>query len=200
MTEEAKDALQWSTYFPERATACFRILLSDFQIYGNYAIAWIQKHSEQYANKTKVKHPAIIPLAFFNKVKERAEQAGRTQPFPNHQSLFKLTITAFCRQEFNEKLVSNRGRKYFEEMADKAHMTPAISAFLMGDDTKLAQSGHLARIYNTALKPKQLNAIVEEYAKVEPYLNLKYRGNPPPKPLTRDEIKAEIARLTSFLN
>jgi hypothetical protein len=178
LDEEVQDLIQWGVYYPERSSACWKIRFSEFQITGDYAVAWVKAHSDDYQNKTKVKHPAIIPLAFFTKVKGRAEVAGREQPFPNFKSIFKWKVTAFTRQEFKEKFVSNRGRKFFEEMADKAHISPAIAAFLMGDRTKMNQSGHLALIYNTALRQKGIQNIISEYQKVEPYLNLRNRGQP----------------------
>ena len=199
MDEETQDLIQWGVYYPERSSACWRIKFSEFQIMGNYAVAWTAAFSDHYRNKSKVKHPAIIPLSFFNKVRKHAEAAGRDQPFPNHKSRFKNTITPFARKEFNEKLVSNRGRKYFEEMADRSHVSPAISAFLMGDKTKMNQSGHLALIYNTALRQKGLQNIVTEYQKVEPYLNLRNKGRPDSKSAEVEGLKQRIRELEGAL-
>ena len=199
MDEETQDLMQWGVYYPERSSACWRITFSEFQTVGDYAVAWTAPFSEHYRNKSKVKHPAIIPLQFFNKVKARAKAAGRTQPFPNSKSKFKYTITPFARKEFDEKLVSNRGRKHFEEMADRAHVSPAISAFLMGDKTKLNQSGHLALIYNTALRQKGLQNIIAEYQKVEPYLDLRNRGNPDVNSTEVQELRQRIRELEEAL-
>ena len=199
MDEETQDLLQWGVYYPERSSACWRITFSEFQVVGNYAVAWTAAFSEYYRNKTKVKHPAIIPLQFYNRVKTRAEAAGRNQPFPNHKSRFKNTIAFFARKEFREKLVSNRGRKYFEEMADRAHVSPAISAFLMGDKTKMNQSGHLALIYNTALRQKGLQNIITEYQKVEPYLDLTNRGTPDLGSAEVQELRRRIRELEEAL-
>ena len=199
MDTETQDLIQWGVYYPERSSACWRIRFSEFQTVGNYAVAWVAAFSDCYRNKSKVKHPAIIPLAFFNKVKARAEAAGRDQPFPNHKSKFKYTITPFARHEFKEKLVSNRGRKFFEEMADRAHVSPAISAFLMGDKTKMNQSGHLALIYNTALRQKGLQNIITEYQKVEPYLDLRNKGKPGTKSGEIEELRRRIRELEEAL-
>jgi hypothetical protein len=199
MDEETQDLIQWGVYYPERSSACWRITFSEFQTVGNYAVAWTAAFSDHYRNKSKVKHPAIIPLAFFNKVKDRAQAAGRDQPFPNSRSRFKNTISPFTKKEFNEKLVSNRGRKFFEEMADKAHVSPAISAFLMGDKTKMNQSGHLALIYNTALRQKGLQSIITEFQKVEPYLDLRNRGAPDAGSAEVQELRQRIRELEEAL-
>jgi hypothetical protein len=198
MDEEAQDLIQWGVYYPERPTACWKIRFSEFQTLGSYAVAWVKTHSDDYYNKSKVKHPAIIPLVFFNKVKARAEAAGRDQPFPNHKSLFKLRITAFTRREFKEKFVSNRGRKFFEEMADRARISPAIAAFLMGDKTKMNQSGHLALIYNTALRQKGVQNIISEYQKVEPFLDIRNKGRPDASSEV-DELRQRIRELEEAL-
>jgi len=199
MDEETQDLIQWGVYYPERSSACWNIPFSEFQTIGNHAVAWVAAHSEHYRNKSKVKHPAIIPLAFFNKVKSKALAAGRDQPFPNYSSAFKCKVTLFARREFREKLVSNRGRKILEEMADRARMSPAISAFLMGDKTKMNQSGHLALIYNTALRQKGIQNIVSEYQKVETFLDLRNRGQPTVPPNEVEELKRRILELEEAL-
>ena len=199
MDKETQDMVQWGVYYPERSSACWNIKFSEFQTVGNYAVAWVAAFSESYRNKSKVKHPAIIPLPFFIKVRTRAEAAGRDQPFPNHRSRFKNTVTPFARREFKEKLVSNRGRKFFEEMSDRAHISPAISAFLMGDKTKMNQSGHLALIYNTALRQKGLQNIITEYQKVEPYLDLRNRGTPDMKSAEVEELRRRVRELEEAL-
>ncbi len=199
MTEKIQDMIQWGVYYPERSSACWRIRFSEFQTVGDYAVAWVAPFSDAYRNKSKVRHPAIIPLAFFEKVRLRAEMSGRGQPFPNHKSKFKYTVTPFARREFREKLVSNRGRKYFEEMADRAHVSPAISAFLVGDKTKMNQSGHLALIYNTALRQKGLQNVITEYKKVEPYLDLRNRGRPETKSTEVEELQQRIRELEAAL-
>lgn len=199
MDKETQDLVQWGVYYPERSSACWKIRFSEFQTVGDYAVAWVSAFSDHYRNKSKVKHPAIIPLAFFTRVRGRAEAAGRDQPFPNHKSKFKYTITPFARREFKEKLVSNRGRKFFEEMADRAHVSPAISAFLMGDKTKMNQSGHLALIYNTALRQKGLQNIITEYQKVEPYLDLRNGGRPDTKSAEVEKLRQRIRELEEAL-
>ena len=199
MDEETQDLIQWGVYYPERSSACWNIRFSEFQTVGNYAVAWVAAFSESYRNKSKVKHPAVIPLSFFSQVKSNAEAAGRDRPFPTHRSRFKYTVTSLARMEFNEKLVSNRGRKFFEEMADRAHVSPAISAFLMGDKTKRNQSGHLALIYNTALRQKGLQNIITEYQKVEPYLDLRNRGRPDTKSVEVEELRQRIRELEEAL-
>ena len=114
---------------------------------------------------------------------------------PYHRSKFKNAITPFARRKFGEKLVSNRGRKYFEEMADRAHASPAISAFLMGDKTKMNQSGHLALIYNTALRQKRQQNNKEEYQKVQPYQHLRYKGRPDTESAKVEELRQRIREL-----
>ena len=84
-------------------------------------------------------------------------------------------------------------------MADKAHVSPAISALLMGDKTKMNQSGHPALIYNTALKQKGLQNIITEYQKVEPYLDLRNRGRPDTKSAEVEELRQRIRELEEAL-
>ena len=199
MNEETQDLIQWGVYHPERPSACGKIRFFEFQTIGNYAVAWLAAHSECYRNKSKVKHPAIVPLAFFNEVKAKAQATGRDQPFPNYASIFKYRIIPLARQEFKEKLVSNRGPKIFEEMADKARMSPAISAFLMGDKTKMNQSGHLALIYNTVLRQKGIQNIISEYQKVEPHLDLRNEGRPNVNSTEVEELREKIRQLEEAL-
>jgi len=194
-SEEIKDMLQWGVYYPQRATAQNKILLADFKRFGNYGVAWVKPHSEDYENKTKTEHLAVIPWDFFAKVKARAAEAGRTVPFPNYRSLYKYHLTPSARQQFGEKLVSNRTRKLFESLWNQAHARPDIGAFLMGDNTKLAQTGHLPNIYNGDLDERELTLLIEEFQKADPYLNLENKGSPALSQLQINEYEKRIREL-----
>ena len=84
-------------------------------------------------------------------------------------------------------------------MADRAHVSPAISAFLMGDKTKMNQSGHLALIYNTPLRWKGLQNIITEYQKIEPYLDLRNQERPDAKSVELEELRHRIRELEEAL-
>ncbi|MDG6923376.1 MAG: hypothetical protein JRN67_08810, partial [Nitrososphaerota archaeon] len=73
-------------------------------------------------------------------------------PFPNHESLWKK-LTAFAKQEYKVRLVSNYLRKRYVDIAESTTMPKAQAAFLMGDKTKIAQEGiHLDLIYGRGLR------------------------------------------------
>ncbi len=84
-------------------------------------------------------------------------------------------------------------------MAGRAHVSPAISAFLMGDETKMNPSGHLALIYNTALRQMGLQNVIAEYQKVEPYLDLRNQGRPDTKSVEVEELRQCIRELEEAL-
>lgn len=197
LTEEQKDMVQWGTYYPERATATYKIPFSDFTKSEKYAIAWVQPHHKDYSNKSKVRHPAILPFAFFEKVEARAKAAGRTCPFPNYRAEWKK-ITKFAKDEYKVRLVANHTRKVFEKLAGRARLNPAAAAFLMGDKTKLNQTGHLPLIYNPDLR--ELDEIIQlcERSNLFQYLDLKNKG----EPITDNEItilKARVRELEASL-
>jgi hypothetical protein len=197
VTPEQHDIIQWGTYFPERATATYRIPFSAFTKGKEYAVAWVETHHPDYSNKSKVRHPAIIPLAFFERVEEKAKAAGRSCPFPNYRTEWKK-ITAFAKTELKVRLVANHTRKIFEKLAGQARFNPAAAAFLMGDKTKLNNTGHLPLIYNPDLR--QLDELIQTYdaANMADHLNLDNKGEPE----TSNEIallKQRIKELESKL-
>jgi hypothetical protein len=196
LTSEQRDMVQWGVYYPERATATYRIPLSDFTKIGELAVAWVETHHPDYSNKSKVRHPAIIPWAFFEHVESRAKAAGRTCPFPNYRAEWKK-ITAFAKNEFNVRLVSNHTRKVFEKLAGRARLNPAAASFLMGDKTKLNNTGHLPLIYNPDLR--ELEPIIEacKEADLFDYLNLN-KGEPKPN-AEINWLRERIKELESML-
>ena len=144
--------VQWGLFVPERATAAYRIPLNQIDLSrSDYAVVYTEKHSEDYANKSKVRHPNLIPTWFARPIIEQAQRMGRKYPFPNHQQEWKK-VTAFAKTEFGVRLVSNYTRKYFEYQASESTLKPAYAAFLMGDKTKLNQTGHLPQFYNIGLR------------------------------------------------
>jgi hypothetical protein len=141
LTEEQRDMIQWGLYVPQRAKAAYRIPFDRIEeTRSDYAIAWIEP--EVGINKSRVKHPALIPIDFYKRIKRNAIASNRTSPFPNHETLWSK-VSTFAKQEYKVRLVSNYLRKFFEDKAEDSQLAPSVSAFLMGDKTKLAQTGHL---------------------------------------------------------
>jgi len=151
LTPEQQDLIQWGIYVPERARATNRTPFSfmDFSR-QDYAVVWIQSEGE-FRSKARVKHPCFPPINFAKRIRTCAEAAGRSSPFPNHESLWKQ-ITNFAKREYGVRLVSNYCRKFFEDKAEDSRLAPSLAAFIMGDKTKLAQTGHLPLVYNPKLK------------------------------------------------
>jgi hypothetical protein len=176
-TDEQKDMVQWGTYYPERSTATYCIPFSAFTKGERYAIGFTETHHPDYRNKSKVRHPIIIPIAFFNEVETKAKSAGREAPFPNYHDEWRK-IAAFAKSEHKVRLVSNYTRKLYERMAARAKLNPAIAAFMMGDKTKLQDTGHLPLIYNTDLRDVDEIARQYEESGVLDYLDLSNKGEP----------------------
>lgn len=163
LTPEQQAIIQWGLYVPQRAQAAYHVPLSDIDLSRNdFAIVSIRAHSEAYRNKAKVSHPCLVPINFARTVIRAATQAERTCPFPNYRSEWKK-ITAFAKQEFNVRLVSNYTRKLFESKADQSRLRPSIAAFLMGDKTKLSATGHLPEFYNAILRPMERERLIQEF-------------------------------------
>ena len=174
-------------------TATYKIPFSDFTKSEKYAVAWVQPHHKDYSNKSKVRHPAILPIDFYNKIEASAKAARRTCPFPNYRSEWKK-ITKFAKDEYDVRLVANHTRKVFEKLAGRAQLNPAAAAFLMGDKTKLNQTGHLPLIYNPDLR--ELDEIIQlcEKANLFEYLNLYNKG-----PSEAEQLRSENAKLKEQL-
>ena len=191
---EQQDCIQWGLYVPQRARAAYRIPWERIdESRSDYAIAWIEP--EVGVNKSRVKHPAFIPKPFYNRIKANATESGRSCPFPNHESLWR-TITVFAKQEYNARLVSNYTRKFFEDKAEDSKLAPSVAAFLMGDKTKLALTGHLPLFYNNKLK--FVERMAEEYKQsgLEDLLDL---NNSQRQTSETERLKAEIERLKKQL-
>ncbi len=176
-TNEQKDMMQWGTYYPERATATYCIPLSAFTKGKKYAIGFTEAHHPDYRNKSKVRHPIIIPIAFFEEVERKARAAGRAAPFPNYHDEWRK-IAAFAKSEYKVRLVSNYTRKLYERMAARAKLNPAIAAFMMGDKTKLQATGHLPLVYNSDLRDVEEITHQCEESGVLDYLDLSNKGEP----------------------
>ncbi|MDG6906810.1 MAG: hypothetical protein JRN20_13600 [Nitrososphaerota archaeon] len=147
--QETKDMIQWGQYVPERAIAAYRVPFTDIDLTRkDYAIVWIQAQR----SKTRTKHPCFVPIDFAKGVIQQANKSGRNCPFPNHQSLWKK-LTAFAKQEYKVRLVSNYLRKRYVDIAESTTMPKAQAAFIMGDKTKIALEGiHLDLIYGRGLR------------------------------------------------
>lgn len=195
LTEEQKDMIQWGLYVPQRAKAAYRIPFDRIEeTRSDYAIAWIE--AEVGINKSRVRHPAFIPIDFHRRIKQNALAAGRTNPFPNHETQW-AKVSAFAKQEYKVRLVSNYLRKFFEDKAEDARLAPSVAAFLMGDKTKLAQTGHLPLFYNNKLK--FVEKLIEAYKEsgLEHLLNVL----DPPAAQTGEveQLRAEIAKLERLI-
>ena len=190
LTQEQQDLIQWGLYVPQRAKATYRIKFDSFDTTRtDYAVTWIEPTVG--INKSRVKHPAFVPIEFYKRIRNNAQTAGRDEPFINHQSLWRA-ITKFAKDEYKIRLVSNYTRKFFEDKAEDSKLAPSIAAFLMGDKTKLARTGHLPLFYNNKLK--FVEKMVEEYKQsgLENLLNL---NNPQEQVSETERLKAEIEQL-----
>jgi hypothetical protein len=195
LTEEQRDMIQWGLYVPERAKAAYRIPWERIdETRSDYAIAWIEP--EVGINKSRVRHPALIPIDFYRRIKRNALAANRTSPFPNHDTLWRR-ISAFAKNEYQVRLVSNYLRKFFEDKAEDSKLSPSVGAFLMGDKTKLAQTGHMPLFYNNKLK--FVEKLIEAYKEsgLEHLLNI---TDPPTDKLSEvEQLKAKVAELEEQL-
>lgn len=206
LTPEQQDMIQWNLYYPQRAQPAYRIPLNEIDVSRkDYAIITIKPHHANYSNKARVKHPAIIPLKFAKRVIANADAAHRKAVFPNHVSQWKK-ITAFAKQEYNVKLTSKYCRKLYEDKAEDSTLKPSIAAFLMGDKTKLQQTGHLPQFYN--LKLKFIEKIIADYKQsgIEELLTmpnnkhlLQQTPNINNNSESIEELKQQIAELTNRL-
>jgi len=186
--------IQWGLYVPQRAKAAYRIPWERIdESRSDYAIAWIEP--EVGINKSRVRHPAFIPTPFYRRIKANAIASGRPCPFPNHESLWR-TITAFAKREYNVRLVSNYTRKFFEDKAEDSKLAPSVSAFLMGDKTKLAQTGHMPLFYNNKLKFVERMAQEYKQSGLENLLDL---HNSHKQADETEQLKIEIERLRQLL-
>ncbi len=149
LDQETKGMIQWGQCVPERAKAAYRISSQDIDLTRqDYAIVWI--HAQR--SKMRVKHPCFVPIDFAKQVISNAQAAKRTCPFPNHEPRWK-TVTKFAKDEFKVRLVSNYLRKRFVDIASKTTIPPSYAAFIMGDKTRIQQTGiHLDLIYGTGLR------------------------------------------------
>jgi len=167
LTQEQQDMIQWGTYVPERAKSAYRIPLTDIDLSRNdFAIVHIageRPNANGIRSKMRVSHPGLPPIGFARRVVAAAQRSGRNCPFPNHESLWKQ-ITAFARDEYKVRLVSNYTRKYFEDAADDSRLTPSIAAFILGDKTKLAATGHIPLVYNPKLRAAEIERLIQDYA------------------------------------
>jgi hypothetical protein len=157
---EQQDMIQWGLYVPQRAKAAYRVPLELIDLRrSDYAIVTIEPTVG--INKARVKHPCFPPVDFARRIVNQAKAAGRTSPFPNHESLWK-PITAFALTEYHITLNSKTLRNMYEREAYESKLNPAIAAFTMGDKTKLNATGHLPLIYNPALREKYWEEMATE--------------------------------------
>lgn len=167
LTQEQQDMIQWGIYVPERAKSVYRIPLTDTDLsrtdFAIVHIAGETPNANGIRSKMRVSHPALPPIEFARRVVAAAQESGRNCPFPNHESLWKQ-ITAFAKDEYKVRLVSNYTRKYFEDAADDSRLTPSIAAFILGDKTKLAATGHLPLVYNPKLRAVEIERLIQDYA------------------------------------
>ena len=150
LTEEQKAMIQWGLYVPQRAVASYHVPLDRIELekHPNYALVTIEPTVG--INKARVRHPCFVPIDFAREIVRAAEAAGRTCPFPNHQSEWKK-ITALAKEKYGVHLLSKNLRKFFEKAAHQTRLRADFAAFVMGDKTKLNASGHMPLIYDPDL-------------------------------------------------
>lgn len=92
--------------------------------------------------------------------------------------------------------MSNYTRKFFEDKAEDSKLAPSVSAFLMGDKTKLAQTGHMPLFYNNKLKFVERMAQEYKQSGLENLLDL---HNSHKQADETEQLKIEIERLRQLL-
>jgi len=200
LTPYQQDMVQWGVYVPERAKAASRTPFADIDLSrSDYAVVHMHGSAPSalgIRTKARVDHPAFVPIDFARKLVTRAQAAGRRCPFPDHQSEWKK-ITTFARKEYSVLLQSKYCRKFFEDMAEETSLPPSIAAFIMGDKTKLAQTGHLPQHYN--LKIRFIENMISRY-KLSGLDSLLWLGRPQQTSLTEiDKLREENARFKAAL-
>ena len=171
--QETQDMIQWNIYVPERAKPAYRIPYEDISIdRTDFAVVKIHGTSPNIfgiQSKVRVDHPCLPPIEFTKGIITKAQAVERIMLFPNHESLWKKA-SALAREYTGTdgkpiRLVSNRCRKFFEDRADSISqkLRPSIAAFIMGDRTKLAATGHLPLFYNPMLLPMERERFIQEY-------------------------------------
>jgi hypothetical protein len=166
LNQEQQDMIQWGLYVPERAKAAYRVPFPDIDLtrndYAIVAIAGSRPNANGIRSKMRVDHPCLVPIDFAKRVIANAKAAGSNCPFPSHEWLW-AQVSKFARDEFKVKLRSNYTRKLFESAAQHSKLLPSIAAFIMGDKTKLAATGHLPLIYNPELRPMEREQFIQDY-------------------------------------
>jgi hypothetical protein len=166
LTREQQDMIQWGLYVPERAKAAYRVPFQDIDVtrfdYAIVKIAGAIPNANGIRSKMRVDHPCLVPIEFAKRVIANSKAAGNNCPFPSHEWLW-AQVSRFARDEFEVKLRSNYTRKLFESAAQHSTLLPSIAAFIMGDKTKLAATGHLPLIYNPELRPMEREQFIQDY-------------------------------------
>ncbi|MHB2035540.1 MAG: hypothetical protein ACYCPW_02210 [Nitrososphaerales archaeon] len=191
LDQETKNMIQWNMYVPQRAKAAYCVPLDNIDTSRtDYAVVFISDQDNQQTganNKTDTAHICIVPLDFAKDIVAKAKAAHRNCPFPNHQSLWKK-VTAIAKSEYHVTLHSNFCRKFFEDMATdkRIALEPAIAAFIMGDKTKLAATGHMPEFYNRKLRFTEKIVKAFKESQIERLLNL---DNPTEPDLRNDNVE-----------
>ncbi len=166
LNQEQQDMIQWGLYVPERAKAAYRVPFADIDLtrndYAVVAIAGLRPNANGIRSKMRVDHPCLVPIEFAKRVIANAKAAGNNCPFPSHEWLW-AQVSKFARDEYKVTLRSNMTRKLFEAAAQHSTLMPSIAAFIMGDKTKLATTGHLPLIYNPELRPMEREQFIKDY-------------------------------------
>ncbi len=168
LTPEQQEMIQWGLHVPERAKAAYRVPLTDIDLSRNdFAIVKIAgaiPNANNIRSKMRVDHPCLPPIALAKRIVASANAAGRNCPFPNHEWQWSQ-ISHFAQREYHVRLKSNYTRKLFESAAKHSTLMPSLAAFIMGDKTKLAETGHLPLIYDPELRPMEREQFIADYAK-----------------------------------
>ena len=124
-------------------------------------------------NKTRIPHFCIIPRRVGEAIIKIARTAGRNNPFPNYEYLWR-DITQYAANHHGVRLTSHYLRKRFHSIAQRTAMPVNDWDYLTGDKI---QEGHSAESY-TLHDPTD---IVQEYDRfLAPHLSLSERSDPNP--------------------
>jgi hypothetical protein len=129
-----------------------------------YSIIRIKSHQ----TKARYEHICVLPRPLAERITRSAKARGRTHPFPNYESQWKV-ITQQALRSYGVRLTSHYLRKRFATIAQRTPMPTNSWDYLMGDRMS---AGHEANIYTL----EDYSQLVVDYDRcLAPYLSI---GNP----------------------
>ncbi len=144
--------MDYQSFSGQRISALAELDISQFDLSDpDVCVIHIYKHQ----NKSRLEHPTLIPKEIALKLLELCKATGRTQPFPNHESLWK-EITLFARQNYNLRLTSHYLRRRYHSTAQDTPIPPNHWDYWIGSKGTV---GHNADNYTLT----DLSKFKEEY-------------------------------------